>query len=496
MTAMSVHTPMCARIVDRLASRVGDARFKRYFEPSARLKFDGRELAVMVPTRFCAEWLDRQFGPVLREAVREESGGEAVALQWRVAPDEFGAATINERAVEQAAAAAPAPAAPTGHQTRAARENVAGTPLRHSLDSFVVGACNRMAYSAACQLAESIGGRGGAAGFGVLFLHGPSGVGKTHLLQGIASRALTLGKGLGRRIRYVTGEQFVNEFIASIGAGNIESFRKRYRGLDLLCLDDVHFLGGKAKTQEEFLHTFDALDLGGARVVLASDEHPRDLARLSRQITSRFASGMVVGIEPPDDATRLGLIRAVAMRRGLSLSDASVNAIFESTSAHGGGCSVREIEGAVLRVEAMTRLSQSAGGEAGAAGESAMVRAALGAAGGGDFRGLRKPVRVAAIVDAVCAGVGVERSDLLGSGRHKRVVLARGIAAYLARALTTHSFPEIAQALGKTNHSTMVTACQRIARAIETGATCACGPGMDGPVAVLVENVRRAVVAA
>lgn len=501
LIAQAAHGPLCARIVDRLVSSVGDARFKRYFQPSARLRFDGNELAISVPTAFCADWLDRQFGLVLRDAARAESGHADVSLRWTVAPDEFAGAETNALAVQRAAdlltsgrAPEPAPsvahldnspglalplAVPTDHAPSESTTN----PLlkRHRLEEFVVGESNRLAYNAALRLADGPSERGP---FGVLFIHGTSGVGKTHLLQGIARR-FTQNRPRAR-VRYVTGEQFANEFIAGIQSGSLEAFRKRYRGLDLLCLDDVHFLGGKTKTQDEFLHTFDTLELGGARVALASDEHPRLLQRLSRQISSRFVSGMVVKVDAPDHATRLGLVSLLSARRGIALSPETQSAV---ASACAG--SVREIEGALLRVEAMSRLLEP---ESGGAITPALVRRALGDDAGSTR--VRRPVRIATIVAVVCEQLAVEQTEVLGNGRHKRVVLARSISAHLARELTTQSYPEIARALGRDNHSTVVTACQRVKKQIEAGATCGCGPDLDGPLASLCEKLRNDVLRA
>jgi chromosomal replication initiator protein len=493
--ARAVALSLCDRILSRLVSSVGDTRYRRYFEPSARLRIDGGVLAVAVPSPFHADLLERQFGAVLRTCARQESGVEGMTMRWEVMPLEFAAASANEAATAleagtiDSARVIDAPGVPDagviatiGPRTAQAEEplksrlNGAAVP-RLRLEDFVVGESNRLAFNAATRLAEEEGQRGP---FGVLFIHGPTGVGKTHLLQGIARR---FGERRPRaRVRYVTGEQFVNEYIASVHAGNIEGFRARYRGLDLLCLDDVHFLGGKEKTQSEFQHTFDVLDLGGARVALVSDEHPRLLQRLTRQITSRFVSGMVVKVDAPDEATRVGLVRMIAARRGIALDDGSVRAIAGARRA-----SVREVEGAVLRVEAMTRLM---GHEPSAGIPIAAVARALAEDGAPGSGGVRKPLRMAHILAVVCERLGVDQTDVLGRGRHKRVVLARSLAALLARELTTHSYPEIARALGRDNHSTVVTACQRLKKAIEANATCDCGPGMDGPLDELVQSVK------
>ena len=465
----------CDRIIGRLATSVGDARFHRFFDPSARLCPCADGLSVKVPTAFYADWLDRQFGQALREAATAELGEPIPSLSWTVDPSAFPGAA--DEAISATGTNGDGPASELPRTTDKGKQKPAPRPpiTLKRLDEYIVGASNRLAYTAALRLADPAHDR---SAFGLLFVHGNCGVGKTHLLQGIASRLLHSKPGA--KVRYVTGEQFANEFIASVQSGGLEPFRKRYRGLDLLCLDDVHFLAGKTATQNEFLHTFDALDLGGARVAIASDQHPRQHERLNSQIISRFVSGMVVQIDDPDAALRFELAKRMAARRGLDLDIDTLRLV-----ADGSGTSVRDIEGAITRLEAMVRLTRDSGQAA--PPMAAVLSQVLGAGA------VRKPVRLKTIVAVICAHLGVTESDLMGSGRHRRVVLARSVSAYLAREMTTHSYPEIARALGRDNHSTVVTAFQRIKASIAVGERCGCGPDMDGPIAELCEHLRAKI---
>ena len=322
--------------------------------------------------------------------------------------------------------------------------------LRHSLDAFIVGPSSRLAHRAATQIAEA-----DDAPISVLFLHGPCGVGKTHLLQGVAKRFTEVRPWA--RVRYVSGEAFANQYIASVQAGNIDAFRERYRGVDLLCIDDVHFLRGKTKTQSEFLHTFEALDLEGARVVLASDGHPKRIEDLHEGIVSRCLSGMVVRLERPDRETRNEVVRTLFAKRGLVPDEGACEAIGEAVTG-----SVRELEGAVKRVEAYARLlpTEGAGPERVTV---ALVRRAIGGVGGATRT---RPVRLDEVLEASCAEVGVTREEVLSSSRHQRVVLARGMVGLVARAVTSCSFPEIARCIGRKNHSTVITACKRLEKQI------------------------------
>jgi chromosomal replication initiator protein len=312
-----------------------------------------------------------------------------------------------------------------------------------------------MAHEAARRLAEDQNPI-----FGALGLYGVCGVGKTHLLQGIARRFAELRPG--SRVKYTTTERFANEYIALIREGKPDEFRRRYRPLDLLCLDDVHFLSGKKATQSEFLHTFEALELSGARVVLASDEHPKMIRDLHASIVSRVSSGIIVEIEAPDRETRVRLVRALGERRGVAFEDGAAEEL-------AGACrgSVRDIEGAVTRVEAYSRLLGPVRD-----GASPITLSAVRQVASGDrSRVPKRPIRLGEILEAACSVVRVEASEVLGPGRHRRIVLARSLAARLARDLTNHSFPEIARAMNRRNHSTIVTASQRIGRQIERGDT-------------------------
>lgn len=487
-------------IADHLESVIGPVRYERYFRKAVRLELTQGRLLARVPTRFYAAWLERTFGDSLREAVRRGSGADLPSIEWQVDAEQPAPATTLGDAPAEAVTTAPVEAdqsavdrgrwAQDRRGASARRAPSTGAALgssgrRYDLDEFVVGDSNRLAHSAAVRAAMDPD----AAGFGTLFFHGACGVGKTHLLQGIVRRAVGLRPST--RVRYTTGEQFTNEFIAAVRDRRLDAFRASMRRLELLCIDDVHFLGGKSATQSEFLHTFDALDLGHARVVLASDEHPRRLASFSERLISRCLSGMVVGVGLPDTSTRRQVAERLAASRGLSLEpDAAL------LLAGPAGWSIRDIEGGVARVEALWRLLPELREQD--SGQSRVPPSLVGRAlESGTSRRASRPIKLALIVEVVAQHVGVDVSDLLGRGRHQRVVLARSMAAYLARELTTHSFPEIAAALNRPNHSTVVTAYQRVRGQIERGEPC---PG-DGPEArisagELCERLRAAVTGA
>ncbi len=438
---------MAARLCEDLAQRLGPARFGLWFERTAQLEVENNCLRITVPTRFHADWIQRHFREDLRSAAASTSGSD-LALELTVEPGAFPAL----------AASAPPPVPPHRLRRRRTASGAERHDLRFDLDRFVVGAGNELAFRAAGAVAE------GNAPFNPLFIHGGCGLGKTHLLQGICRRLRT--RNPETRIRYVTGEQFTNEFIAAIRSNDVESFRRPYRELDLLAIDDVHFLSNKTATQNEFLATFDAIGLTGSKIVLASDEHPRHIRQFHQRLVSRLVSGMVVEVLLPDAPTRLAIITRWAKEKGFILQPTAAEVLAQRCVG-----SVRDIEGALTRLEALAVLGRGAAVAAGAAAPATEIGMVLVARLFGDeAQEVRTNPRVEAIVSTVAQRFGMDAARLTGPSRHRQVVLARSVAAYLARRLTTRSFPEIARAMGRSNHSTVFTAVMRIERQLAVNA--------------------------
>ncbi len=457
-----------ADVTASVAEAVGEGMFNKLIAPMAGFVVDEDGLSVKVRSETHRAWLSGRLNRgTLETAFERAVGSKPADVRWEVSPGWFGeelvavgeddsdAAEVDHVNGEvQAAARWEAPGGGAAGGSSSGRPSWrGGQSERFALDGFVVGESNRLAFEASRDIARRGPGEGGMS---ALFLHGDCGVGKTHLLNGIAHEIRRSRPGA--RVRCVSGEAFANEFIAAVQKGDFEPFRARYRGLDLLCVDDVHFLAGKKKTMNELLHTFDTLDLEGARVVMASDEHPKRIEKLSHKLVSRCVSGMVVRVERPDRALREQLVRRLAAKRGLSFSAEAVSVVADVCLS-----SVREIEGAVVRIEACVRLL---GGDPGAPVGEDVVRRALGEMG---RRRPAKPVRVKLIAQVVCEELGVELSELLGNSRHRLVVLARSMTAVLSRDLTTQSYPEIARAMSRRNHSTIVTAYQRTQQSIRRG---------------------------
>jgi chromosomal replication initiator protein len=456
----SYKTQSVDSVLRRLTEDLGEDKIHHYFKGQTRLALNGNRLEVTVPSGLLARMLEGQFGANLRHAA--SCGGEEAEVVFRVDRAAFDSATTKApEAKPQHAATAQAP------RPAPAPKPAAKLQARFTFESFIVGNSNKLAYAAAKAVAE---GDGPATS---LFLHGSCGLGKTHLLHAVA--AAFLDRRPTATVKYTTAEAFTNEFVTALRLNKVDAFRRAYRRVDLLCLDDAHFFSNKEATQNELLHTFDAIGMDGARVVIASDEHPREAKKFSDKLVSRFMAGAVVRIDTPDDALRTLLVRSLAERRGLRLDEAAIKLLCDRSarsvgSLGGFGGSVREIEGLLIQIEAIHRLLPEIGSGDGSIG-AGLVRRALGlTAEDGQQTGPapalrpRRPIAAQTIVSEVCRGLNVELTDFMGKGRHPRVVLARSLCSFICRKLTTLSFPEIARAMGRSNHSTVITAHRRVER--------------------------------
>ncbi|XAL97993.1 DnaA/Hda family protein [Phycisphaeraceae bacterium D3-23] len=365
------------------------------------------------------------------------------------------------------------------------RKKRAGSPYRHRLERFIDGPSNRLALAAAKRLADL----DDPTASHPVFLHGICGVGKTHLLQGICNATLALRPDA--KVVYLTGEQFANQYITAVRQGKLDAFRKHIRRLDLLAIDDIHFVASREKTQQEFLHCFEENELAGARVALASDRHPRDIDMFSEALVSRCVRGLVVEMTEPDPATRKAIIAELAHRRGLFLQPAVVDQLAERYDG-----SVREIEGALAKLHALATLTDQPD-RRNPAQPINVGRALLEQLPELAQPKVRRPVKFTEITRVVCERLMLEPVQLTGSSRNKQVVLARSLVVHLARELTPMSYPEIAHAMGRKTHSTVITACQRMGRLLKADAPLLLpgGTGQTTPGA-LSSSLRRELLRA
>ena len=417
------------RLSTLLRQRLGAARFEQWFDGQTRWTLEGRHLRIAVGNGFAAHWVRQKLMAEVRSTAEGVFGG----------PLEI---TVEASSSEPPPCrpAAPPPAASTACAS-------AGLNGRYRLEDFVVGPGNQLAYHSAVRVAEEARRQ-----FNPLFIHGSCGLGKTHLLQGLCHRYA--GRFPQQRCLYLTGEQFTNEFLEALKANRMSQFRQRFRHADLLVIDDAHFFSGKRRTQEEFLHTFNQVETHNRQVVLACDAAPRDLAQLSAALTSRFVSGLVVRVDPPDLPTRLEILRRFAERRGWTVTETLLLQLAQVPTAN-----VRELEGLLLQAVARSELSGSACPPPAGAWRDLQER-------------LRPPAPVAVerIVRVVADYFALPPVAVTGDGRGRLVAAARAAAMYLARRHTHLSYPDIGRAIGRKSHSTAIGACRRIQSQLETGA--------------------------
>uniref|UniRef100_UPI0035127762 chromosomal replication initiator protein DnaA n=1 Tax=Streptomyces calvus TaxID=67282 RepID=UPI0035127762 len=332
-------------------------------------------------------------------------------------------------------AAQPAPATGPGEPT--ARLNP-----KYLFDTFVIGASNRFAHAAAVAVAEAP-----AKAYNPLFIYGESGLGKTHLLHAIGHYARSLYPGT--RVRYVSSEEFTNEFINSIRDGKGDSFRKRYREMDILLVDDIQFLADKESTQEEFFHTFNTLHNANKQIVLSSDRPPKQLVTLEDRLRNRFEWGLITDVQPPELETRIAILRKKAVQEQLNAPPEVLEFIASRISRN-----IRELEGALIRVTAFASLNRQPVD----LGLTEIVLKDL-MPGGDDSA---PEITSTAIMGATADYFGLTVEDLCGTSRGRALVTARQIAMYLCRELTDLSLPKIGALFGGRDHTTVMHADRKI----------------------------------
>jgi chromosomal replication initiator protein len=449
-------------IREKVAGRIGKSRFQTWFGAATAFSLEGERLQVMVDNPLVGTWITSNFMPQLIEAAREVIGTEP-SINVQVAQKGDSAPALPRGAPPEHA---PAPAA-----NRATPSGLRAPALRGELSKFVVGPSNQLAHSAACAVVRRPG-----ADFRLLVVHGGCGLGKTHLVQGICNGVRREHPGL--EWRYVSGEEFTNEFVYAIKAGRIDAFRTRFRQVDLLVIDDIHFLANKKGTQEEFLHTFDAIDGCGRAVVLSSDRHPRAIATLSEPLINRLIAGMVVEISPPDFDTR----REILARRVVEMSAQVTDEALDFLAGRVQG-NVRELEGALYKMVAVAGLAKRPA-------DVEMARMAVSDC-------MDRAVEPTDVERAVATHFGLSREAIHSDARDRTISLARSLAMYLIRKHTRLSYPEIGRCLGNKNHSTVLMAVRRLEKTLERNGAVAwrtsAGP-QESPLAELLAELERQLV--
>jgi chromosomal replication initiator protein len=431
-------TELWARIQDIARGSVPDHAFHTWIASAKAVASTSDELIVEAQNPFHVEWLEDKFGPLLRSA-GERVLGRPIDITVRCAD----AATVAPPPTIELAQA-PAVRRP-GAVVSGPMVALTKPPLndRYTFDRFVTGAHNQLAVAASRAVADKP-----AKMYNPLFLYGGVGLGKTHLMHAIGNQLLATDPT--RRISYISSEQFTNELVMSIREGAMAAFRSRYREMDLLLVDDTHFLEGKEGTQEEFFHTFNALYDAQRQIVLTSDRPPKEMSRLEERLVSRFEWGLVVDIRPPDFETRMAILRKKADDDGLRIDDEVIDYIAHSCTA-----SVRELEGAVIKLLAYSSLTNQ---EITLALARTALRGVLGRRNA-DSGPVLSPERIRELV----ARRWRVRADALSSKRRtKDVTIPRQVAMYVIKETLGMSLARIGELFGGRDHSTVIHSIRKV----------------------------------
>jgi chromosomal replication initiator protein len=423
----------CSQLWTKLSAalkpQVSADTFKRWFSAVKLTGATADEITLLVPNNIYQFWIESNHMPALQNAIASVVG-EPRTVKFICAVD----STASSDGVE------PEPSVAAKAQAANRANKTPGLNPRNTFESFVVGPNNEIAHAASLAVAQSP-----AKTYNPLFIYGGVGLGKTHLMQAIGQYIGARGKGT--RVMYLSSELFINEFIDAIQHNNLVKFRKRYRQADLLLIDDIHFLGGKERSQEEFFHTFNTLFDGHKQIVLSSDRPASEIANLEHRLVSRFEWGLTAELQPPDVETRMAILRKKARALKIRLRDEIFDFLATRIKTN-----VRRLEGALMRVASFASLS---GKELTHEVVEHLLKDIL-------QEEARRAVTIDQIQRRVAEHFDVRLADMTSKRRPANIAFPRQIAMYLARELTKASLNEIGEAFGGRDHGTVLHACKLV----------------------------------
>ncbi len=443
-------TELWDRAMTTLRGRLSAENFETWLAPVACEAVEGDAVVLRIPNRFYADWINNHYATLVLDALEEAAEGRRPA-QLRFTVDE----NLQER-VPPAPSGSTAPPPSTLARPRARARTThtpAPTPVRGSdlnpkyrFDNYVVGPSNQLAHAASIAVGSSPGKR-----YNPMFIYGGVGLGKTHLMNAMGHTIL--GDSPDAVIYYLSAERFTNEFIWSLQNHRIDEFRRRYReNCDVLLMDDIQFLAGRDQTQEEFFHTFNALYHSDKQIVVTSDVYPQNIPEMEERLLSRFQSGMVADIQPPEVDTRVAILRKKAEAERIALSDDVAHFIAQVVKSN-----VRELEGTLLRIAVKGELL-------GRSIDLDLAKESLRA----HIPVQEQALTVEDIQKAVCAYFGLKLTELKSKRRHRAVSYPRQVAMYLCRQRLGTSYPELGGRFGGKDHTTVISAVRKITGLLES----------------------------
>jgi chromosomal replication initiator protein len=414
-------------VLEYVRQSITEVEYHTWFEKIQPLGVVNGSLELGVPTSFFKGWIEDHYAELLTEALTR-LGAQTPRFELRVVPG---------KPVQEDIFSASTPAKP---QEARARLNP-----KYIFENFVVGQNNNLAHAAAVAVAESPGNA-----YNPLFIYGGVGLGKTHLMHAVGHSVAQ--RFPDKKIEYVSTETFTNELINAIREDRMTEFRDRYRSVDLLLVDDIQFIAGKERTQEEFFHTFNALYEARKQIILSSDRPPKDILTLEARLRSRFEWGLITDIQPPDLETRVAILKMNSEYRNMRIPEEVLEYIAKQITSN-----IRELEGALMRVIAYASLN-------GVQLSKAVAIKALSDV----FSASETSQSPEEILKAVAEHYNLKLEELRGAGRRKEVVIPRQIAMYLIREMTHASLPEIGQFFDGRDHTTVLYAIQKIQESLDT----------------------------
>ena len=427
--------------LSQLESELTPQQYSAWIKPLVPLDYKDGILRVAAPNRFKLDWVKTQYADRITSLACQflES---TVDVQFMLNPGTRSAAPSKPAPSHPK----PEPVMPSETAETSQRSHVSDTPTREqsrinvemTFDSFVTGKANQLARAAAIQVANNPG-----VSYNPLYLFGGVGLGKTHLIHAIGNQVLA--DTPSAKIRYIHAEQYVRDVVTAYQRKGFDDFKRYYHSLDMLLIDDIQFLSGKDATLEQFFHTFNTLHQANKRIVIASDVPPKDLQGFNERLISRFESGLTVDVKPPDLETRIAILRMIATMNGSNIPNDVFNLIAERFTEN-----IRELEGALNRVTAMASLSNQP------------VTKALAEQTLQDFFTTDVEIKPADIITQVAKYFYLTFDDIVGRSRTKKIALARQIAMYLVRELTSMSLNDIGLVFGGKDHTTVMHAYTRI----------------------------------
>ena len=411
-----------------LKEKVSQQNFETWIRPIRIATMDGDQVHLRVPNRFFRDWLVENYLSLIRDSMKS-AAGISFHFEWIIEQDN-----------NQNQMAGPSGDAATVEKTaskKSSRARVHSTlNANYSFDRFVVGSCNQFAHAASAAVAEQP-----AKNYNPLFIYGGVGLGKTHLLNAIGLKTLKLFPDMN--VVYVSAEVFMNELINSIRYDKMQKFREKFRNIDCLLIDDIQFIAGKERTQEEFFHTFNTLHDAGKQIVVTSDKFPKDIPNLEGRLRSRFEWGLIADIQPPEVETKIAILEKKSQENQIALPG---NVAFYLASQ--AESNIRELEGYLVRIAAYSSLT---GREIDLDLVKSVLKQLL-------RKEEKKEITIEEIIKTVGAKFGIKISDIKSHKKNKNLVLARQVSMFLARDMTNASFPDIGAKIGGRDHSTVIYA--------------------------------------